>query len=151
MGEKAIKAKEWATTPKITPASLIIFVIGFIIFLFFETDFFDSLSSIWKIIIYVGVFITLIILGVSLVDVKQLLSELRAIAIDSSMSAIEKVNAFMSIVVKAALSAGQQWELINEEQFSDCMIPEPQTNEEKIALAKKLIDEVNENDSKNES
>ena len=111
--------KKYLGTTKLTPLQLIWVVVGIFFFIFIDTDIFQDFSSITKIIIYASFMVVCILLGVSVVNVKKIAGDLKAIYVNKSMTAEEKVNAYGNIALTVLSQLGEAWELLNIEQFKE--------------------------------
>ena len=118
-GDKSTSAKKYLGTQKLTPFQLIWFVVGIFFFIFIETDVFNSLVDIVKILIYAGFMVICILLGVSVVNVKKIAGDLKEIYINKNLTAEEKVNAYGNIALTVLSKLGEAWELFQEEQFKE--------------------------------
>ena len=117
-GDRSSSAKKYLGTQKLTPFQLIWFVVGIFFFIFIETDVFNSLADIVKILIYAGFMVICILLGVSVVNVKKIAGDLKEIYINKNLTAEEKVNAYGNIALTVLSKLGEAWELFQEEQFN---------------------------------
>lgn len=111
--------KRYLGTTKLTPLQLIWVVVGIFFFIFIDTDIFQDYSSITKIIIYASFMVVCILLGVSVVNVKKIAGDLKAIYVNKNMTAEEKVNAYGNIALTVLSQLGEAWELLNIEQFKE--------------------------------
>ena len=122
--------KHYLGTQKLTPFQLIWVVIGIFFFIFIDTDVFQDLPSITKIIIYSGFMVGCVLLGVSLINVKKIAADLKAIYLNKNMTAEQKVNAYGNLALTVLSQLGEAWELLNEEQFkTDDKETVPETTE----------------------
>jgi len=113
------KTVEWLKTTKLTPVQLIYVVMALFAFIFMATDIFDRLPGLVKVAIYGSIVVIGVLLGVSFVNIKQLAQDMKAIYIDKTMTAEEKVNAFGNLALQVLYKLGQAWELFHEEQFEE--------------------------------
>ena len=110
--------KKYLGTQKLTPLQLIWTVIGIFFFIFIDTDVFQDFSSITKIIVYAGFMVGCILIGISVINVKKIAGDLKAIYLNKSMTAEQKVNAYGNLALTILSQLGEAWELLNEEQFA---------------------------------
>ena len=140
MGNKATQTYEWLKATKLTPLQLIYVFMAIIAFIFMATDIFEALPDIIKVVIYGGTIVIGVLLGVSIVNIKKLAQEMKAIFIDQSMNSEQKVNAYGNLALQILYKLGQAWEDFHEEQFEEA-------KQEKIddlqAKIKELEDELN--------
>lgn len=109
--------KKYLGTQKLTPLQLLWTVVGIFFFIFMDTDIFQDFSNITKIVIYAGFMVVCILLGVSVINVKKIAGDLKAIYLNKSMTAEQKVNAYGNLALTVLSQLGEAWELLNEEQF----------------------------------
>jgi len=122
--ESGGKVKKYLATQKLTPFQLLWVVFGIFFFIFMETDIFQSLGDVWKIMLYASFMVVCILLGVSIINVKKIAMDLKAIYVNKSMTAEQKVNAYGNLALTVLSQLGEAWELLNEEQFKE---PETET------------------------
>jgi len=111
--------KKYLGQQRLTPLQLLWTVIGIFFFIFMDTDIFQNFSSITKIIIYAAFMVVCILLGVSVLNVKKIANDLKAIYIDKNMTAEQKVNAYGNLALTVLSQLGEAWELLNQEQFPE--------------------------------
>lgn len=140
MGEKLAITKTWLTSKKFTPIQIVVLIVAMIYAVFTETDIFENLQWYWKLVIYIALPVIALFMGVSLVDVKKIISEMRLIWSDKSKTTEEKVYAMLRLLGQVALLTGELFEVYQDEQFSGT---KAMTAEEKIAEAKRLLEEAN--------
>ena len=119
MGDKTKVTYEWLRSTKLTPIQLIYVFIAIFAFIFMATDIFESLPDIIKVSIYGTVVVVGVLLGVSIINVKKLAEEMKAIYIDQNMTAEQKINAFGNLALQVLYKLGQAWEVFHEEQFEE--------------------------------
>jgi len=111
------KLMNWLNTKKITPAQLIMVLIGIIIFVMFETAIFDNWGDSVKVVIYVSIVGVSILLGFQVVDVKKFAVKLKDIVLDPKLTLWEKITALTNLAVPILAEMGQTFELLNIQQF----------------------------------
>ena len=111
--------KHYLSTQKLTPLQLIWVIIGTFFFIFIDTDIFQFLLDIVKIIIYSCFMVGTLLLGVSLINVKKIAADLKAIYVNKNMTAEQKVNAYGNLALTVLSKLGEAWDLLNEEQFKE--------------------------------
>ena len=109
--------RHYLGTQKLTPLQLIWVMFGIFFFIFIDTDVFQDLPSIAKIIIYSSFMVGCVLLGVSLINVKKIAADLKAIYIDKNMTPEQKVNAYGNLALTVLSQLGEAWDLLNDEQF----------------------------------
>ena len=114
---KAGSVKKYLGTPKITPFQLFWAIFGIFYFIYMETDLFSGLPDLVKVTIWAGFIIICLLLGVSIINVKQIALDIKTIYEDNNMTALEKVNAFGNLALNILSRLGEAWDLLNEEQF----------------------------------
>jgi len=119
MGAKATQTYDWLKATKLTPLQLIYVFIAIIAFIFMATDIFEELPAIIKVVVYGSTIVIGVLLGVSFVNIKKLAEEMKAIYIDNSMNAEQKVNAYGNLALQVLYKLGQAWDLYHEEQFEE--------------------------------
>ena len=119
MGNKIDKTKSWLITPKIKPFQFLIAVGAIMIFAFMETDLFSDATDIAKITTYISLIVVTALSGISLVDLKEIAERFKEIIKNDKLDAWAKVRAFMNLGVQVLAKAGEAWDLVNEEQFTN--------------------------------
>jgi hypothetical protein len=117
MGKRAAKTKTWLVTPKIKPFQFFVAIGAILLFVFMETEIFETLGDMTKVSIYVFLIVLSVLSGISLVDLKEIGAKFKAIIKDKKMSAWDKVRAFMNLGVEILTKAGEAWDLVYDEQF----------------------------------
>ena len=138
MGEKICKTKKYLGSPKLTPLQLIWVVFGIFFFIFMETSIFREFNDVTKVIVYASFMVICVLLGVSIINVKKIASDMKAIYTNKNMTLTEKVNAYGNLALTVLSMLGEAWDLLNQEQFKS---DEP---------TEEINDEVTENLTKQE-
>ena len=126
MGDKLQSSKDWLSTTKLTPIHLIYIIIATFYFIFAQTNLYDSIPDFAQTIIFVGIIVTGVLLGVSILNVKKLAMEMRAIYEDNNMTTEEKVNAYGNLALIVLTKLGLAFDLLNKEQgINTYKNPEP--------------------------
>lgn len=106
----------WLRTEKLTPIQLL-YIIGAIFwFIFTQTKIYDGMPDIVKTVVFVGIVVGGILLGVSILNTKKLALEMKAIFVDKNMSIEEKVNAYGNLALIVLTKFGEAFNLLNKEQ-----------------------------------
>lgn len=133
------RTMEWLKATKLTPVQLIYVVVALFAFIFMATDIFEQLPGLLKVGIYGTIVVVGVLLGVSFVNIKQLAADMKAIYIDKTMTAEQKVNAYGNLALQILYKLGQAWELFQEEQFDEAKAEKIDDLQAKI---KELEDEL---------
>ena len=126
---------DWLKTSKLTPVQMIYIFIAIFFFVFMSTDIFESFPDIVQALLYGGIVLTGILLGVSMVNVKKLAEEMKAIYIDTDMDLEQKINAYGSLALQVLTKLGTAWDMFHDQQFDE-------------AKKERLIEEVKKLDEK---
>ena len=106
----------WLKTEKLTPIQLL-YIIGAVFwFIFTQTKIYDGIPDILKTVVFVGIVVGGILLGVSILNVKRLALEMKSIYIDKNMSIEEKVNAYGNLALIVLTKFGEAFNILNREQ-----------------------------------
>ena len=126
MGDKLQSSKVWLKTEKLTPLQLF-YIIGAVFwFIFTQTKIYEGIPDIIKTIVFIGIVIGGVLLGVSILNVKKLALEMKAIFVDKDMSTEEKVNAYGNLALIVLTKFGEAFNVLNQEQgISTYKDPEP--------------------------
>jgi len=119
MGIKASQTIEWLKATKLTPFQLIYVFMAIFAFIFMATDIFEALPDIVKVLYYGTILIIAILLGVSIVNIKKLAEDMKAIYIDQTMNAEQKVNAYGNLALQVLFKFGEAFEIFQNEQFDE--------------------------------
>ena len=107
-----------------TLAQLIVFTIGIIIFVFWETSLFKSLPDIAKIILYVALLILSMVFGISFVDMKSIGMKMKELLInEKGLSDDQLLREWGNLAVFVLTKLNEAWDLVN----SKPQIEEPKT------------------------
>ena len=116
MGDKIQNSVKWLKTEKLTPIQLL-YIIGAVFwFIFTQTKIYDGIPDILKTVVFVGIVVGGILLGVSILNVKRLALEMKSIYIDKNMSIEEKVNAYGNLALIVLTKFGEAFNILNREQ-----------------------------------
>ena len=115
MGEKIKTSLDWLRTTKLTPIQLFYVVFGIFVFIFMETQIFESLNDFIKAAFWITIVVVGILLGVSVFNVKKLALEMKAIFEENNMTNLEKVNAFGNLSVIVLSKFGKAFDMLNLE------------------------------------
>ena len=123
----------WLRTEKLTPIQLF-YIIGAVFwFIFTQTSIYDTIPDIIKTIVFVGIVIGGILLGVSILNTKKLALEMKAIFVDKNMTIEEKVNAYGNLALIVLTKFGEAFNLLNKDQgINTYKEPEIEPEEEVI-------------------
>lgn len=135
MGTKATVTYDWLKTAKLTPIQLLYVFIAIFAFIFMATDIFKSLPGIVQSLFYGSIVVVGVLLGVSVVNIKKLALEMKAIYIDANMTPEQKVNAYGNLALQVLMKLGQAFDLLNETQFDNLKV-----DDEKIILENKIAE-----------
>ena len=131
MGDKMQNSMTWLRTEKLTPIQLF-YIIGAVFwFIFTQTEIYNTIPDIIKTIVFVGIVIGGILLGVSILNTKKLALEMKAIFVDKNMTIEEKVNAYGNLALIVLTKFGEAFNLLNKEQGIDTY-KEPEPEEAKM-------------------
>ena len=119
MGDKATITYNWLRATKLTPVQLIYVVIALFAFIFMATDIFEAFPDIAKVAFYGGTIVIGVLLGVSVVNVKKLAQDMKAIYVDNTMTTEEKVNAYGNLALQILFKFGEAFEIFQDEQFEE--------------------------------
>lgn len=119
MGDKATITYNWLRATKLTPVQLIYVVIALFAFIFMATDIFEAFPDIIRVAFYGGTIVIGVLLGVSVVNVKKLAQDMKAIYIDNTMTTEEKVNAYGNLALRILFKFGEAFEIFQDEQFEE--------------------------------
>ena len=126
MGDKLKNSMEWLSTQKLTPVQLIYIIVAAFYFIFTQTNLYDSIPDFAQTVIFVGIIVTGVLLGVSILNTKKLAMEMKAIYEDKNMSAEQKINAYGNLALIILTKLGQAFDLLNKEQgINTYKNPEP--------------------------
>ena len=125
----------WLRTEKLTPIQLF-YIIGAVFwFIFTQTEIYNTIPDIIKTIVFVGIVIGGILLGVSILNTKKLALEMKAIFVDKNMTLEQKINAYGNLALIVLTKFGEAFNLLNKEQGIDTYKkPEPEIEPEQEAL-----------------
>lgn len=119
MGDKMQNSMTWLRNEKLTPLQLF-YIIGAVFwFIFTQTEIYNTIPDIIKTIVFVGIVIGGILLGVSILNTKKLALEMKAIFIDKNMTIEEKVNAYGNLALIVLTKFGEAFNVLNKEQGID--------------------------------
>ena len=135
MGDKTKTMYDWLRSTKLTPVQLIYVFIAIIAFIFMATDIFEALPDLLKVSFYGGTIVIGVLLGVSIVNIKKLAQDMKAIFIDNTMSPEQKVNAYGNLALQILFKFGEAFEIFQNEQFDDA-------KQTKIDVLQAKIDEL---------
>ena len=120
MSKKYIcKTKKYLGTQKLTPLQLIWLIVGIFFFIFIDTDLFQNLGDVAKVLLYASFMLSCVLLGVSVINVKKIATDLKAIYVNKNMTPEEKVNAYGNLALTVLSQLGEAWDLLNIEQFGE--------------------------------
>ena len=109
----------WLKTEKLTPIQLF-YIIGAVFwFIFTQTSIYEGIPDILKTVVFVGIVVGGILLGVSILNVKRLALEMKSIYINKNMSIEEKVNAYGNLALIVLTKFGEAFSILNKEQGLD--------------------------------
>ena len=116
MGDRLQNSMAWLKTEKLTPIQLL-YIIGAVFwFIFTQTTIYEGIPDILKTVVFVGIVVGGILLGVSILNVKRLALEMKSIYIDKNMSIEEKVNAYGNLALIVLTKFGEAFNILNKEQ-----------------------------------
>lgn len=118
----------WLKTEKLTPIQLL-YIIGAVFwFIFTQTSIYEGIPDILKTVVFVGIVVGGILLGVSILNVKRLALEMKSIYINKNMTIEEKVNAYGNLALIVLTKFGEAFNILNKEQgLNTYKEPEPDT------------------------
>lgn len=126
MGDKLKSSKEWLSTQKLTPVHLIYIIVAAFYFIFTQTSLYDSIPDFAQTVIFVGIIVTGVLLGVSILNTKKLAMEMKAIYEDSKMTTEQKINAYGNLALIILTKLGMAFDVLNKEQgINTYKAPEP--------------------------
>ena len=126
---------------KIKPISVIYLIFGILFFVFLETDIFEGLSDITKILIYVGFNVLILLSGLRQLDLKKFGMQFMEIIKDNTIDPEEKLKQLFSLAIPILSEIGNVFELIYEKQ--DEVLKE-KVKEEAKELIEKATEELTE-------
>lgn len=134
MGDKITKTRVFMSKKEISNIKFLVFLIGISIFIFMDTSLFRGLNDIIKVIIYIGLWGTFLVLGIEILPAKDIGLKIKDIYLDSKMTWFEKGQHFGNIGMELLHKAGEMWQIGNEDQFieKDNIKITPMTKPEKI-------------------
>ena len=126
MGDKLQNSKEWLSTTKLTPMQLIYIIVAAFYFIFTQTNLYDQIPDFIQTVVFVGIIVTGVLLGVSILNTKKLALEMKAIYENGNMTTEEKINAYGNLALIVLTKLGQAFDVLNKEQgINTYKKPEP--------------------------
>lgn len=131
----------WLRTQKLTPVQLIYVFAAIFIFIFMSTNLFESLPDFFQAIFYGSIVLIGVLLGVSMLNIKKLAADMKAIYVNKNMTLEEKVNAYGNLALQVLMKLGEAFEELNTVQFEN-YDPEKTSLENQITDLKAQIAEM---------
>lgn len=119
MTDEIKKAKEFLTKEDISRIKVLIFLAGIITTIFMQTDIFDSIHVVAKILIIAGMFGVSILFKVDFYSSREIGKRMATIYKDKDKSWYDKGQEYGNMAMDLLWRAGEMWQVGKEEQFPE--------------------------------
>ena len=127
MGQRIINSMDWLKTTKLSPLQLLYVVVVIFYFVFTQTDIYEAIPDFFQTLVFVGMVVGGVLLGVSFFNIKKIAKEMKLIYEDNNMTPQQKINAFGNLALIILTKLGDAFDLLNQEQgINTYKEPEPE-------------------------
>ena len=116
MGQRITNSMDWLKTTKLSPLQLLYVVVVIFYFVFTQTDIYEAIPDFFQTIVFVGMVVGGVLLGVSFFNIKKIAKEMKLIYEDNNMTPQQKINAFGNLALIILTKIGEAFDFINQEQ-----------------------------------
>ncbi len=127
MGQRITNSMDWLKTTKLSPLQLLYVVVVIFYFVFTQTDIYEAIPDFFQTLVFVGMVVGGVLLGVSFFNIKKIAKEMKLIYEDNNMTPQQKINAFGNLALIILTKLGDAFDLLNQEQgINTYKEPEPE-------------------------